>query len=207
MKHDAVRPNRRPKPEPPKPAPAPPRPRRPALRGRTAAPTTTSTSGRQALQTRMLPREEAGAMMRRGRTTAAVAVMAVLGGVTTLLSRSRPRSRADDPECLTAYEDSVPLQEEPSTEGGTGEAHGLLRGVLPHGGSRGMSGRVPESTRRCRRSSSKRRMLSGRLLRGQGEDGRRASWPSGFRDGAAIDPGEHTFSFEVAGRPSIEKHL
>ena len=96
-KHDPIKPNRRLKPEPPKPsARAAESAGVDSAKDQLQSQLLRRRSGRQALQTRVLPRENAGAMMRRGRTAAVVPIIAVLSGVTRCSARRRAGRRARD---------------------------------------------------------------------------------------------------------------
>ena len=115
-------------------------------------------------------------MMGSGRTAAVLSTMAVLSGVTTLLSRQALGAEPTTLECITAYEDSVPLRKNHQLKAGRAKLLICSSGVLPRGRSGGMprppiGDRHVDADNRLRSEGCRR----GDCLRGQGEDGRRAS--------------------------------
>ena len=147
-------------------------------------------------------------MRGRGRTAAVLSVMAVLSGVTTLLSRQALGAEPTTLECITAYEDSVPLRKNHqlkaarakllicSWESCPADVRAECLGRLS-----GIDTSMPTVVFEAKDAAGAivfavKVKMDGELLaeRLQGS-------------ALPIDPGEHTFTFEVAGRPSVEKHL
>jgi hypothetical protein len=147
-------------------------------------------------------------MRGRGTAAAAVAIMAVLGGVTTLLSRQALGAEPTTAECIRAYEDSVPLRKNHqlkaarakllicSSESCPGDVRSECLGRLSE-----IDASMPTVVFEAKDAAGAivftvKVKMDGELLaeRLQGS-------------ALPIDPGDHTFTFEVAGRPSVEKHL
>ena len=147
-------------------------------------------------------------MRGRGRTTAAVAVMAALGGVTTLLSRQALGAEPTTLECITAYEDSVPLRKNHQLKAARGKLLICSAESCPADVRAECLGRVSEIDASMPTVVFEAKDAAGAIVftvkvKMDGE------LLAERLQGSAlpIDPGEHTFTFEVAGRPSVEKHL
>ena len=146
----------------------------------------------------------------RGRLSvpAAVAVMAALGGVTTLLSRQALGAEPTTLGCITAYEDSVPLRKNHQLRAARAKLLTCSSESCPADVRAECLGRLSEIDASMPTVVFEAKDAAGAIVfrvkvKMDGEllaDRLQGS-------ALAIDPGDHTFTFEVAGRPSVEKHL
>lgn len=146
--------------------------------------------------------------MRQGRTSGTFALMAVLGGVTTLLGRQALAAEPTTAECLTAYEDSVTLIRNRQLRATRAKLAICSSWSCPAEIRAECIRRVPEIDASMPTMVFEARDTAGANLgavtvKVDGEILAERLQGSAL----AIDPGEHTFTFEVAGRPSVEKHL
>ena len=143
--------------------------------------------------------------MRRG---AAVALIAVVGGVTTLLSRPAWGAEPTTLECITAYEDSVPLRKNHQLKAARAKLLTCSWESCPADVRAECLGRLSEIDTSMPTIVFEAKDAAGAIVfavkvKMDGE------LLAERLQGSAlpIDPGEHTFTFDVAGRPSVEKHL
>ena len=147
-------------------------------------------------------------MMGRGRTTAAVALMAVLSGATALLSRAALGAEPTTLQCLTAYEDSVTLKKSHQLRAARAKLLTCSSESCPAEVRAECIARVPEidasiPTVVFEAKDAAGTTLSAVKVKMDGELLAERLQGSAL----SLDPGEHTFTFEAAGRPSVEKRL
>ena len=147
-------------------------------------------------------------MRGRGTTAATIAVLGVLGSVTTLFSRAAWAAEPTTLECLTAYEDSVPLRKNHQLKAARAKLVLCSADSCPTEIRAECTNRVPEIDA----------SMPTVVFDAKDADGMTVFAVKVKMDGDVlaermkgsalpIDPGEHTFVFEAAGRPSVEKHL
>ena len=134
--------------------------------------------------------------------------MAVLSGVTTLLSRPALGAEPTTLECITAYEDSVPLRKNHQLKAARAKLLTCSSESCPADVRAECIGRLPEIDASMPTVVFEAKDAAGTMVfavkvKMDGE------LLAERLQGSAlpIDPGEHTFTFEAAGRPSVEKHL
>jgi hypothetical protein len=147
-------------------------------------------------------------MTRPKPTTGAFALMAVLGAVTTLIGRQALAAEPTTAECLTAHEDSVTLIRNRQLRATRAKLAICSSWSCPAEIRAECLRRVPEIDLSMPTVVFEARDTAGTNLvavtvKVDGEILAQRLQGSAL----AIDPGEHTFTFEVAGRPSVEKHL
>ena len=146
--------------------------------------------------------------MRSGRTSATFALMAVVGALTTLVGRQASGAEATTAECLSAHEDSVTLMRNRQLRAARAKLAICSSWSCPGEIRAECLRRVPEIEVSMPTVVFEARDTAGANLTAvtvkvDGEILTERLTGSAL----AIDPGEHTLTFEVAGRPSVEKHL
>jgi hypothetical protein len=147
-------------------------------------------------------------MMRQGRTAATIGVLAVLGSLATLVSRPALAAQPTTLECLTAYEDSVPLRNHRQLKAARAKLVLCSAESCPAEVRAECSVRVPEIDASMPTVVFDAKDAAGTTLfavKVKMDGNVLAERLHG--SALPIDPGEHTFIFEVAGRPRVEKHL
>jgi hypothetical protein len=156
----------------------------------------------------MLPPEEDSAMMDPRRSAAAFLTILVLSGATALLSRTAVAAEPTVAECLSAYDDSLTLRKKSQLRATRAKLVVCSSQSCPDEIRSECAGRVldldasmPSVVFDAKDAAGADLVavtvkMDGELLaeRLQGS-------------ALPIDPGEHTFTFEVAGRPRVEKRL
>lgn len=147
-------------------------------------------------------------MMRSRRTSGVFALMAVLGGVTSVVGRKALAAEPTTADCLTAYEDSVTLIRNRQLRATRAKLAICSSWSCPAEIRAECLRRVPEVDVSMPTVVFEARDGAGANLvavtvKVDGEILAERLQGSAL----AIDPGEHTFTFEVAGRPNVEKHL
>ena len=146
--------------------------------------------------------------MRSPRKRATFLMIAALGGMTARLSREASAAEPTISECLTAYEDSVSLRRNNQLRAARAKLVTCSARSCPAeiqaeciGRVRDIDTSMPTVVFEARDATGTSLLavtvkMDGNVLteRLQGS-------------ALPIDPGEHTFTFEVVGRPSVEKHL
>ena len=146
--------------------------------------------------------------MRRGRTAAVLSVMAVLCGVTTLLSRQALGAEPTTLECITAYEDSVPLRKNHQLKAARVKLLICSSESCPADVRTECIGRLSEIDASMPTVVFEAKDAAGAIVfavKAKIDGELLAERLQG--SALPIDPGEHTFTFEVAERPTVEKHL
>lgn len=146
--------------------------------------------------------------MRLGRTAALVSVIAVLSGATSLLSRAALGAEPTTLQCLTAYEDSVGLKNNHQLRAARAKLVICSSESCPAEVRAECIARVPVidasmPTVVFEAKDAAGTTLSAVKVKMDGELLAERLQGSAL----SLDPGEHTFTFEVAGRPSVEKRL
>jgi len=140
--------------------------------------------------------------------SAAFALMAVVAGATLSFSRE---ARGDEPttaECLTAYEDSLNLVRNHQFRATKAKLVICSSGSCPAEIRSECLRRMPEVDTSLPTIVFEARDAGGTDLFAVTVKMDGDVLAERLRGTAlAIDPGEHTFTFEVAGRPIVEKHL
>jgi hypothetical protein len=147
-------------------------------------------------------------MIGLGRTATAFSLMAVLSGVTTLLSREAACAEPTTPECLTAYEDSVTLTKNHQL--------GATLAKLALCSSESCPAQI--RTECLARASETQASIPTVVFEAKDAAGAELFEVKVKMDGdllaekllgaaLSVDPGQHTFTFETVGRPIVEKKL
>jgi hypothetical protein len=143
-----------------------------------------------------------------GRRGAAVALIAVVGSVTTLLTRPALGAEPTTLECITAYEDSVPLRKNHQLKAARAKLLTCSWESCPADVRAECLGRLSEIDTSMPTIVFEAKDAAGAIVfavKVKMDGDLLAERLQG--SALPIDPGEHTFTFEVAGRPSVEKHL
>jgi hypothetical protein len=156
----------------------------------------------------MLPPEEDIAMMGPRRSAAAFLTIVVLSGATTLLSRTAAAAEPTVAECLAAYDDSLTLRRKSQLRATRAKLVICSSQSCPAEIRSECAGRVRDIDASMPTVVFDARDAAGLdlvavIVKMDGE------LLAERLQGSAlpIDPGEHTFTFEVAGRASVEKRL
>jgi len=145
--------------------------------------------------------------MRLGRTAAVVPV-AALTVVTTLLGRDALGAQTTSNECVTTYEDSVPLRKNHQLKAARTKLVICSSDSCPADIRTECMSRLAEVDTSMPSVVFEAKDAAGAMVfavKVKMDGDLLAERLQG--SALSIDPGEHTFTFEVAGRPSVEKHL
>ena len=146
--------------------------------------------------------------MRPGRTAAVVPIMAALSVVTAMLGRDALGAEPTTKECITTYEDSVPLRKNHQLKAARAKLVICSSESCPADIRSECLSRLAEIDASMPTVVFEAKDAAGAMVfavKVKMDGDLLAERLQG--SALAIDPGEHTFTFEVAGRPSIEKHL
>ena len=147
-------------------------------------------------------------MTRPGRTAAVVPIIAALTGAITLQGREALGAEPTTTECITTYEDSVPLRKNHQLKAARAKLLVCSAESCPADIRAECMSRVADIDASMPTVVFEAKDAAGAIVFAVkvNMDGRVLAERL---QGSAlpIDPGEHTFTFEVAGRPSVEKHL
>jgi len=146
--------------------------------------------------------------MRAGRTAALLSIMAALSGVTTLLGRDALAAEPATSECITTYEDSVPLRKNHQLKAARAKLLICSSESCPADIRAECLSRLTEIDASMPTVVFEAKDAAGAMVfavKVKMDGDLLAERLQG--SALPIDPGEHTFTFEVAGRPSVEKHL
>jgi len=136
------------------------------------------------------------------RPSAFLVAMVALGAVTTLLGRDAFGAEPTTFECITTYEDSIPLKKNHQLKAARAKLLICSSESCPADVRTECIGRVSEIDASMPKDSAGAIVFAVKVK----ADG--ALLAERLRGSALpIDPGEHTFTFEAAGRPNVEKHL
>ena len=146
--------------------------------------------------------------MRLGRTATVVPIMAVLSSATTLLGRDALGAPPAANECITTYEESVPLRKNHQLKTARAKLVTCSSESCPADIRAECLNRLAEVDASMPTVVFEAKDAAGAMVfavkvKMDGEVLAERLQGSAL----PIDPGEHTFTFEVAGRPSVEKQL
>jgi len=146
--------------------------------------------------------------MRLGRTAAVVPIIAALSGVTALFARDARGAEPVTVECIKTYEDSVPLRKHHQLKAARAKVLLCSSEACPADIRTECLNRLAEIDASMPTVVFEAKDAAGAMVFAVKVkmDG---DLLTERLEGSAlpIDPGEHTFTFEVAGRPGVEKHL
>jgi hypothetical protein len=146
--------------------------------------------------------------MRIGRTAAVVPIMAVLSIVTTLLARDALGAPPAANECIATYEESVPLRKNHQLKAARAKVVICSSETCPSDIRTECLSRLAEVDASMPTVVFEAKDAAGAMVFAVKVTMDGAVLAERLQGAAlAIDPGEHTFTFDVAGRPSVEKHL
>jgi hypothetical protein len=146
--------------------------------------------------------------MRLGRTAAVVPTVAALSVVTALLGRDALGAQPTSKECVTTYEDSVPLRKNHQLKAARTKLVICSSDSCPADIRTECMSRLAEVDASMPSVVFEAKDAAGAMVfavKVKMDGDLLAERLQG--SALPIDPGEHTFTFEVAGRPSVEKHL
>ena len=147
-------------------------------------------------------------MRGRGTTAATIAVLGVLGSVTTLFSRAAWAAEPTTLECLTAYEDSVPLRKNHQLKTARAKLVLCSADSCPTEIRAECTNRVPEIDASMPTVVFDAKDAAGMTVFAVKVKMDGDVLAERLRGSAlSMDPGDHKFIFEAPGRPSVEKHL
>jgi len=144
--------------------------------------------------------------MRPGRTP--VLIIMALTGVITLLEREALGAAPTTTECITTYEDSVPLRKNHQLKAARAKLLVCSAESCPADIRAECMGRVADIDASMPTVVFEAKDAAGAIVFAVKVNMDGQVLAERLQGSALpIDPGEHTFTFEVAGRPSVEKHL
>jgi len=147
-------------------------------------------------------------MMRLGRTAAVLPITAVLSCVTTLLARDALGAQPTTNECITTYEEFVPLRKNHQLKAARAKLLTCSSDSCPPDIRAECVSRLTEVDASMPTVVFEAKDAAGAMVFAVKVKMDGEVLAERLKGSALpIDPGEHTFTFEVAGRPSIEKHL
>jgi hypothetical protein len=147
-------------------------------------------------------------MMRIRRTAAVVPIMAALTCVTTLLGRDALGAGPATNACITTYEESVPLRKNHQLKAARAKLLLCSSESCPADIRAECLNRLAEIDVSMPTVVFEAKDAAGAMVfavKVKMDGDVLVERLQGLA--LPIDPGEHTFTFEVAGRPSVEKHL
>jgi hypothetical protein len=147
-------------------------------------------------------------MMRPGRTAAVVPIIAALSGVTALFARDARGAEPVTAECIKTYEDFVPLRKNHQLKAARAKVLLCSSEACPADIRTECLNRLAEIDASMPTVVFEAKDAAGAMVFAVKVKMDGDLLTERLQGSALpIDPGEHTFTFEVAGRQSVEKHL